>query len=262
VDVQAERLEVIVVGWGKEFESWLIDRRIIYGSPERPSTWEELDKFLAKEYKHESGLSLPAFSSHGLACVCIDSGYSTDAVYTYVKSRQRRRFFATKGESGNKRPFVIEVKYEKKYQARFARLGVDAIKARIYDRLTLTREPDQPYPGGFMHFHDRTNRDFFDQLTAEKRVIIKTPSGYPQLQWVLKPNRRNEVLDCYVLNVAAITILGPDFDALKDRLKESAQELEMAAASKSGRPAQSQRKPEPPPPPQPPRRRGNFSSSW
>src|SRR6185436_17578183 len=112
VDVQADRLEVIILGWGKNYENWFIDRRFLIGSPERERTWEELDEYLALERKHESGLILKPWSSNGLNCVCIDSGYSTDNVYRYVKKNQKRRFFATKGDEGFKKPFIIDVKYE------------------------------------------------------------------------------------------------------------------------------------------------------
>jgi phage terminase large subunit GpA-like protein len=37
---------------------------------------------------------------------------------------------------------------------------------------------------------------------------------------VLKAGRRNEVLDCYVYNWAAIELLKPNFDALEAKLKE------------------------------------------
>ncbi len=138
-------------------------------------------------------------------------------------------------------------------RARFAVIGVDAIKVRVYDRLALTRLPDGQYPPGYMHFSESCNKDFFDQLTSEKRVIVKDQSGYPRMKWKLPEGRRNEVLDCFVGNVAAITLLNPDFAKLKEKLDAK------VAAAKAQPEASGQ--PEPPPEkPKPPTKRRR--SQW
>jgi len=256
VDVQADRLECVVIGWGKHHENWFIDRRIIIGSPERDATWAELDLHLAKEWPTEEGPPLKPWSVNGLNCVCVDSGYSTENVYAYVKPRQSRRFFATKGDEGFKKPFIIDVKYEKKHHTRFAVIAVDAIKTRIYDRLNLEAKPEEPVPPGFMHFNKRCNQDFFDQLTSEKRVPRRDPRGFTKLAWVLKEERRNEVLDCYVGNFAAIALLDPDFDVLESRYQERLEQWS-APATPAGAPSD-----EPPKPPAGPKFRSNFGSSF
>jgi len=260
VDVQPDRLECIVVGWGKDQENWFIDRRIIIGSPERDGTWEELDRHLAKEWPAEEGPPLKPWSVNGLNCVCIDSGYSAENVYAYVKPRQSRRYFATKGDSGFKKPFIIDVKYEKKHNTRFALIAVDAIKGRIYDRLNLEAKPDQPLPPGYMHFNTHCNQDFFDQLTSEKRVQRRDPQGFIRWAWVLKGGRRNEVLDCYVGNFAAITLLDPDFAVLEDRYQERLEQWSVSQAPKGVNDAPDDDTPKPPA--GPPKFKSNFGSSF
>lgn len=220
VDVQADRLECIIEGWGKDFENWFVDRRIIIGSPDRNKTWEELDEYLSTEWKHESGIPLRPWTVGGLNCICVDSGFSTENVYQYVKRRQSRRFFATKGDDGFKKPFVIDVKYDKKWGARFAVIGVDAIKTRLYDRLNVTEKG-----AGYRHYPERCNTEFFNQLTSERRVIRKNRGGYPVLMWELKEGFRNEVLDCSVMNIAAVTLLKPNFEKLAVRISEKIDQL-------------------------------------
>jgi phage terminase large subunit GpA-like protein len=220
VDIQEDRLECIVLGWGKENQSWFIDRNVIHGSPEREATWRELDDYLLKPWKNRSGMELLPWTTHGLNCVCIDSGFSAENVYRYVKRRQTRRFFATKGDEGFKKPFIIDLHYRNKVRARLAILGVDSIKARIYDRLTMQDLVEGKYPPGYMHFNERCGQEFFLQLTSEKRVIALNRQGFSHWKWILKENRRNEVLDCYVLNFAAITLLNPDLNALDEKMQE------------------------------------------
>ncbi|ETZ04373.1 large terminase protein [Holospora undulata HU1] len=39
VDVQKDRIEVEIVAWGKNRESWSVDYRIFDGDPAKASTW-------------------------------------------------------------------------------------------------------------------------------------------------------------------------------------------------------------------------------
>ena len=55
IDVQDDRLEVEVVGWGKDEESWSVDYRTIYGDPSSPGVWNDLDQLLIGRYEHEHG---------------------------------------------------------------------------------------------------------------------------------------------------------------------------------------------------------------
>jgi phage terminase large subunit GpA-like protein len=48
VDVQADRLEVELVGWGRSEESWSIAYRVIPGDPTGAAVWAELDEYLQR----------------------------------------------------------------------------------------------------------------------------------------------------------------------------------------------------------------------
>ena len=50
VDVQDDRIEMEVTGWGIDEESWSLDYIRIYGDPSAPSIWNELDMHLSKIY--------------------------------------------------------------------------------------------------------------------------------------------------------------------------------------------------------------------
>jgi phage terminase large subunit GpA-like protein len=51
-DVQRDRVEVSVWGWGLNRERWLVDHAVIDGRPERDETWRKLDEFLEETYEH------------------------------------------------------------------------------------------------------------------------------------------------------------------------------------------------------------------
>ena len=46
VDVQKDRLEVTIVGWGADEEAWVRDHIIIPGETTQPEVWDELDAVL------------------------------------------------------------------------------------------------------------------------------------------------------------------------------------------------------------------------
>src|SRR5262249_38324779 len=58
VDVQHNRLECYVWGWGRDLESWVIDRIVIFGSPALDETWKALEDVLQKGYPHAGGSTL------------------------------------------------------------------------------------------------------------------------------------------------------------------------------------------------------------
>ncbi|PSJ56827.1 phage terminase large subunit family protein, partial [Brevibacillus brevis] len=96
VDTQNDRLEYEVVGWGKEEESWGIEKGVIWGKPDNPQTWRELDDKRERVWKFANGAGLI------VACTFVDSGgHYTDEVYKYCGQRLQSRVFPIKGEGGS-----------------------------------------------------------------------------------------------------------------------------------------------------------------
>jgi Bacteriophage tail assembly protein len=103
VDVQDNRLEVSVIGWGRDDESWVLAHDTLYGDPSTPQLWAALDTRLAQTYTTTEGRVLPIRAS------CVDSGgHYTNAVYQYCKRNQGRGIFAIKAsvEKGKLWPVV------------------------------------------------------------------------------------------------------------------------------------------------------------
>jgi phage terminase large subunit GpA-like protein len=208
VDIQRDRIELEVVGWGEGEESWCVDYLVLPGDTSRQEVWRDLDDCLGASYTHETGTQLHITS------VLIDSSDQTTTVYQFVKPRQGRRIYAGKGVSGPGRPVV---KISRKLRGKTARdvdlyqIGVDDAKGIIYARLAI----EEPGPG-YCHFSVERDEEYFSQLTAEK-LMVKYYKGFPRKEWV-KTRPRNEALDCRVYALAALKILNPVWSAISKRL--------------------------------------------
>ena len=231
VDVQEDRLECKVKGWGMKDESWIIGRRIFYGGANRPAVWRELLDYLLSDFEREDGRVLKVDAA------CIDSGYRTQEVYKFVKQNHHRRFFAVKGMGGAGRPFIGKISHNNKFRARTVMLGVDEGKRTIYSRLEIEEEGP-----GYLHFNEgNCDEDYFSQLTAEKQ-ITKHVAGYPRKVWVLVAGRRNEMLDCEVYAYAAKELINPNMEKLAEArgtLDKKSKEEPQAEKPRARRPVNS-----------------------
>ena len=193
VDVQDDRLEYVVRGWGQGEESWLVRHERIVGDPTKPAVWAALDGVLAGSFRHASGSLLQ------ITATCIDSGHHTEAVYNFCRPRFGRRVYAVKGSSTPGAPLAPR-KPTRNNKGRVALflIGTDAAKDLIYGRLRLA------VPGpGFLHFPVGLSPDYFIQLTAEK-LVKKQVTGRWIRRYELPRGQRNEAMDCEVYALAAL----------------------------------------------------------
>lgn len=219
VDVQPDRLECEVVAWGAGEESWSVDYNIIYGDPDFPEVWEELDDYLDRRWMHETGVSLSIYAT------AIDTGGSnTQSVYAYCKNRRSSRRFAIKGQGGEGIP-IVSAPTKRKTGRRSGRpvelfsLGVDQAKTLLYKRLPL--EGSGP---GRCHFPEHYHEEYFRQLTGEK-CVTRYVKGFPKREWV-KTYTRNEALDCRVYAYAALLIINPNVERHRARLMAQMEAVE------------------------------------
>ena len=210
VDVQDDRLEAIVEGWAEGQQNWKIAFHSIYGDltklsgPDSP--WLQLDDFLNERFEHESGVMLP------IACTLIDSGgHFTPQVYKFCKPRESRRVYAIKGASVSNGPIISRPQKSTVNKATIWMINTYAAKQIIYARLKIEDEG-----AGYVHFPKGApgfDPEYFKQLTAEK-LVARYKEGKRKLQWV-QTRKRNEALDLAVYNLAAIELLNPNYDRIK-----------------------------------------------
>ena len=216
VDVQKDRLELLVRGWGIGDESWDILHQRIWGKPEFPAVWSELAGFLTRPYTHTSGLPMR------IACTFVDSGDKTADVYKFTKPRQGQRVFASKGDQGargappvkrsasdtpqrGKKPTTLA----ERLRVPLYTVGTWTQKDVLMERLALT----DPGPG-YIHLRaahpDLCNgfdAGYFKQFEAEAKHLVKVRHGRPDYRWV-QLKKRNEAIDLHVMAQAAYGALG------------------------------------------------------
>lgn len=203
VDVQDNRLEYEIVGWGAEAESWGIHYGVIMGDPGQRYVWTMLDaQVINAPFVRVDGQQLSVIST------AVDTGgHYTKKVYEYCVSSEAKRVWAIKGRGGTGIPFIGRPKRRNDEGAWLFIVGVDVGKDTLVSRLSTQ------FPGpGFCHFPElaRAGYDeaYFDGLTAEHRVPRKV-DGRIVYHWELKPGAsRNEPFDCRNYATAALEIIG------------------------------------------------------
>jgi phage terminase large subunit GpA-like protein len=211
VDVQDDRLELLVIGWGPGEESWIVNRDTLGGDTSQPDPWRALDDVLDREYLHANGSGL------AVQATCIDSGgHRTTMVYDYASRKAARRVFAIIGRDGQ-RPIVSSPSPRRwgghQRQVPLYTIGGDAAKALWLSRLNVTEKGR-----GYVHLPltDWCDEELAAQLTSE-RLLTRFSKGVPVQVWK-KMRPRNDALDCAVYALAALRLVHPDLDALWARM--------------------------------------------
>ncbi|MDP3720787.1 MAG: phage terminase large subunit family protein [Acidobacteriota bacterium] len=233
VDVQDNRFELQVIGWGPGEERFVVDNRVVPGDPKKAETRDALWEALQRKYHHASGVDLP------IQATCIDTGYATEEIYDFVLRYQHRRVFATKGFGGRSGEPIVGKPSEKRYgksprPVRLYPINVDDAKSDVMNYLTV--EPGQPQ---LMHWPielDTIDEEYFAQLCSEHKETRTNKAGViTHSVWVLD-RERNEALDTAVLALAAFKLLRPNIEQMAEVLEKA------AAAAQQSKPAATHRR--------------------
>lgn len=200
-DVQDDRLECTLVGWGRENVAFILAHHVVWGSPDDDLTWRDLDQLLRTRWPHPLGGTL------GVDACVVDSGDMPDRVYAYAFPRLSRRIWAGKGVAGS-RP-AIQASKSKVRGGRLFIIGVDTIKASLINRLARGRS---------IRFSDTLEPSFYEQIASERRVT-RYSRGLPTRRFERKPGARAEALDCVVYAFAAFAGIAKLWDARENELR-------------------------------------------
>lgn len=211
VDVQDNRLEYEIVGWGVGRVSWGIKYGILLGDPAKEETWEQLDSVINARYTRQDGIEMHLMS------ICVDSGYKTDEVYKYCKSRFYKNVYAIKGIGGSGIPFIKIPKKTNDEGVFLFNIGVEVGKDTLVSRLKTKYENEQ----GFCHFPIEAEKgydeEYFKGLTSERKVT-RYKKGVATITWEkISEHARNEPLDLRNYATAALEIkcAGLSYDLLE-----------------------------------------------
>lgn len=193
VDVQDDRIELNITGWGAGYEGWHIAHIVIAGNPRTNEPWQRLYTELKASF-HRANQDGTA-SVLKIAVALIDSGFLAERVYEFCLLE--RHFIATKGasETHSKKEFISKIKQIVK-GVNFISIGTYEGKCEWFKLLGI-KEPGI----GFQHFNQTYSDTFFKQLKAEQLLKLKNKQGYEALRWQ-KVADRNEAIDLCVLCLA------------------------------------------------------------
>ena len=221
VDVQRDRIEAHIWGWGRNLRSQLVDVRVLEGDTADEAVWHDLGDMLSETWEHESGARLAPLRW------AIDSGdgVMTSTVYSWARSTNDPRVMPIKGKPGFDRstpvhgPTYVDVTERGKKIMRGIRIytiTVDVFKAETYRFLRLDRPTEQEigegvaFPAGYVHIPSGTSDEWVKQLTSEHLVAVENKrTKFKKLEW-RKLRDRNEALDARVYARAAAWVLGVD----------------------------------------------------
>lgn len=202
VDVQGDRLEAQVVGFGAGEEWWLVAFEQLMGDPERQDVWLKLDTFRRQTFENAAGRKLRAETT-----VVDTGGHATEAAYRYCSTRKNERVYAIKGGSIDGRPLVERPSAKNKYGIPLYILCVSTGKDMLMGRLHVNHVGP-----GYVHLPPWIDDEYLAQLTAERRVRTYVKGRGSVSKWE-QVRKRNEAFDLSVYSLAALHMCGRAFVA-------------------------------------------------
>lgn len=274
VDVQQDRLECEVIGWGRDKESWSVAYEVVSvlaadGKTPLPTTdprvWDALEhRILNRDWHHETGATLP------IMLMAVDCGFNAQAVYDFSLKHTRLFYNPASGLFVGSPHTVVPVRggtdeskivqstssvnaaRKREGNIQIVTIGTHCAKSELYEILRNIKPSANGEPVPNCRHFPEYNHEYFKGLCSEHRLVKANGSH----EWAKKPNARNEPLDLAVYNRAAAELYGisrakeKDWAALEARLNITTTPAPQVATA-----PQRPQKPNPPqPPPQQPRR--------
>lgn len=208
-DVQADRLEVTVAGFGPDATLYAAEHRIFHGVTRLPDVWEDLERLCTQSWVRSDGKVI------GLSAVGIDCSYDMERVLDWADQMGQKhelRFYALRGISRGIDELIVKDRLPGHAPGGqlFYNVNVDASKLSVIQRLQAVDGP------GRIRFPARAcfGREYFKQFRAE-RLVRRYVRGYPVLEWHADAGARNEALDCLAGVFGVMAWLNPALDVME-----------------------------------------------
>jgi len=193
IDVQGDRVEWQLVGWGRDFRRYVVDYGVIPGHITDPVCIERLDALLRQSWMNEAGRAIT------IDMAAVDGNAWTEDVWAFARRHPKSKLIMVRGRPEDSAPRIAKVKKERndrtgkllKYAGRFYNFGASVMKMALYRDLVK----DDPVKPGFVSFPRGLDDEYFRQLTAESRKAEKRRDGFTVYRWVKDPGQPNEALD-------------------------------------------------------------------
>jgi phage terminase large subunit GpA-like protein len=193
-DVQKDRIEVEIVGWGDGKESWSLDYLVLSGDTGdlRGTAWSALRDVLSCDFR---GI--------GISMAFIDCGFRTSLVYAFCEDFSFGVMPCMGEESASFAKKIFSIRDVSGFSSKRVDLFTSVLKSEFYGYVQLVQSGDGEIPSGYCHFPASYDEKHFLQLLSEERVKQKTRSGAVRYVWKQKISR-NEQLDCRIYAMGAL----------------------------------------------------------
>jgi phage terminase large subunit GpA-like protein len=214
IDVQANRIEMEVLGHGRDGKTWSLNYFVLHGDPMNDvRLWNELTRAINTNYyradTEETGEVMP------ISMTFIDSAYATNKVYEWALKMGARRVMPIAGGPETMKvpistPGTVYIKIDGKKGPMLHKIEVNGAyyKERLYGQLRgeIQDHEGQPVvPPGYCYFPADYSETHYRNLVNEKRVMETNAKGFTLYTW--KKTGRNEQLDCRVYAMGAAELL-------------------------------------------------------
>ncbi len=205
-DIQKDRIECEIVAWGHDKRSWSINYHVIPGdtSDLNNECWEGLRSIIKAEH-----------AGHKITLSGVDSGFRTDIVYQFCDTFKSNVFPVMGTENLTRGRDYIKFFPVSGHRVDRVNINTDLLKQEIYSSLAKGAYEDGTTPPDYCNFPMDYDRQHFNRLTAENRVLKTT--GTKKYIWSAGA-RRNEQLD---IRVYALAMVYAYRDAAETYLKEA-----------------------------------------
>lgn len=204
-DVQGDRVEFEIVGWGKGMKSWSIDYLKVKGTKEDikdpySKLWNDFESIITKNFYY-TGMT----KALNLQMVFIDSRFEGSAVQEFCG--RLKNVYPIMGVSGWRKWKNVYQAYKLTNGLTRYDLCVDELKDTVYNQLKRgIRDDNEKLPPGYCSFPINYDKFFYRMLTAEEKIIDTNKDGRAVIRWSIPKDRRNEALDCRVYALAAVYV--------------------------------------------------------
>ena len=225
-DVQKDRIEVSIYGWGRLGHSLAIEHLIIPFDDEHDlevpnsDAWQRYyDSTIGCTWEREDGLGMRTVAN------AIDSSYKQDCEFAFwntLTGQDKERSFPIKGRD-SLTGFTSMRRFGKQSGHTWWDVPVSSLKHHLYDHLDESMKPNKETSPYYMDFPCDYSDEYYMQLFAESWQQEKR-------RWIwVKTRPRNEVLDCTVYNLAMFYLMGfgnftgDEWDAIAEEQARSAE---------------------------------------
>ena len=185
-DVQDDRLEFGIIGWGEGTENWLLEYHVLHGDPVKRSIWDELGDLIAGDRRLPIDWTFIDFGGHKGK-----KHFYAQEAKEFVKRMGAYRVYLCKGSTNEGDPISHRITKTSKPAVKLFITGVGSGKRKIFSMMAETESGP-----GYPHFPDWLDDEGFRQICSEE-LRVKYHHGASEEYW-FQTRPRNEMLDIYV----------------------------------------------------------------